>query len=204
MLFAHIGDLIYVHGSRGSRALRVLGAGAPACLTITVVDGLVLARSAFEHSANYASLMILGSFEMVRDPHEKQLALEAVIERLVPGRWSEVRAPNAKELRATTVLSIGLAEVSVKLRSGPPDDDNSADAERMTWAGVLPVDTHWGAPVPSPGLRVGVPLAKSIEGLAAAPSAVTTRCPLIGDEPQLAADSQERRAALLLPAEPEA
>ena len=202
MLFAHIGERMYVHGSRGSRALQVLGAGAPACLTVSIVDGIVLARSAFEHTANYASLMVLGNFEVVSDPDEKLRALEAFIERLVPGRWSEVRAPNAKELRATTVLFIGLQEFSVKLRCGPPDDDDSPDADGLTWAGVLPLHTHLGAPLPSPGLRGGIPLAQSIQDLAVAPSAVTTHCPLIGGEPQLAADSEERRAALLVSSEP--
>ena len=166
------------------------------------MDGIVLARSAFEHTANYASLMVLGNFEVVSDPDEKLRALEAFIERLVPGRWSEVRAPNAKELRATTVLFIGLQEFSVKLRCGPPDDDDSPDADGLTWAGVLPLHTHLGAPLPSPGLRGGIPLAQSIQDLAVAPSAVTTHCPLIGGEPQLAADSEERRAALLVSSEP--
>jgi uncharacterized protein len=162
MLAARVGDDVCVHGSKASRALRVLAAGVPACLTATHLRGLVLARSAYEHSANYESAMILGRFRPIEDEADRVAALEAFTEKLVPGRWSEVRPPKASELRATAILALPIEEASVKLRSGPPDDDESADAALETWAGVLPVVSTFGTPVPSPGLRVGVPLASSV------------------------------------------
>jgi hypothetical protein len=145
--------------------MRALAEGAPACVTVTVVRGLVLARSAFEHSANYESVVALGRFRLIEDADAKLAALEAVIDRLVPGRWREVRPPNAKELRATLVLSMPLDEASAKVRSGPPDDDGSPDADLDVWAGVVPIETSFGAPLASPGLRPEIALAASVAGL---------------------------------------
>jgi uncharacterized protein len=164
MLFARIGDALYIHSSSASRLVRRLSAGASACVTVTRLRGLVLARSAFEHSANYESAMIFGSFAVLGDDTERLRALEAFTEKLLPGRWSEVRAPSTKELKASAILALdlGRSEASVKVRSGPPDDDDSPDAARDTWAGVLPVITFFGRPEPSPGLRQGIPESPSI------------------------------------------
>lgn len=161
-LHARLGDEVYVHGSTASRMLRTLAEGARACLTVTTLHGLVLARSAFEHSANYESAVILGSFRLVEDPDERLVGFEAFTEKLLPGRWDEVRGPNRKELKATQILAIPIDEASAKVRTGPPSDDDSEDAALDTWAGVLPITTTLGEPQPSPGLREGIPLAGSV------------------------------------------
>ena len=167
MLHARVGDSIYLHGSTASRAVRTLGGGAPACLTVTIVDGLVLARSVFQHSANYESVIVFGRFTPVDDEGERLAALEAFTDKLLPGRWSEVRSPSPQELKATAVLALPIAEASVKRRSGPPDDDDTADAAIETWAGVIPLVTSVGVPVDSPGLRSGIPLSPSVVRLLA-------------------------------------
>ena len=133
--------------------MRTLAAGAPACLTVTLVHGLVLARSAFEHSANYESAVLFGRFEEVDDPDDRIAAYEAFTEKLLPGRWAEIRPPNRKELKATMILALTIDEASAKVRTGPPDDDDTPDAELDTWAGVVPIVTRYGPPEPSPGLR---------------------------------------------------
>ena len=168
-LHARVGDVVYVHGSAASRALRTLGAGAPACLTVTVVDGLVLARSAFEHSVNYRSVLLLGSLRLIDDPDEKATALEAFTERLLPGRWAEVRRPSPKELAATSILAMPVDEASAKIRSGPPEDGDGPDGALPVWAGTVPIATGWGRPVPDPSLRPGIPLAPSVQALLADP-----------------------------------
>jgi uncharacterized protein len=160
-LHARVGD-VYIHGSTASRTLRALMAGADACLTVTVLRGLVLARSAFEHSANYDSVVLLGRFRRVEDEDARLAALAAFTNKLLPGRWDEVRQPSRKELKATTILSMSIEEASVKTRSGPPDDDDSPDAELDTWAGVVPFVTAFGDPEPSPGLRPGIGLTPSV------------------------------------------
>lgn len=165
MLYAYVGGTIYVHGSRASRALRVLSGGAPACVTVTLVHGLVLARSAFEHSANYESVIAFGRFAAVDEPSERLAALEAFTEKLLPGRWSEVRPPSSKELKATTILALEIEEAAAKVRFGPPDDDGSADAALDVWAGEVPLSTSFGTPIASPGLRGGIPLAASVRRL---------------------------------------
>jgi len=165
MLYARIGDRVYVHGSSASRAMRALAGGAAACLTVTIVDGLVAARSAFEHSANYESVMVFGTFTPVSDPDERLAALEGFTEKLLPGRWSEVRGPNAKELKATSIAAMPIDQASAKRRSGPPDDDDGPDAAIDTWAGVLPIVTSYGTPVPSPGLRDGIEVSPSLRRL---------------------------------------
>jgi nitroimidazol reductase NimA-like FMN-containing flavoprotein (pyridoxamine 5'-phosphate oxidase superfamily) len=161
MLHARVDDGVYIHGSSASRALRVLSTGVPACVTVTVLDGVVLARSAFEHSANYRSAVILGRFERVEEAKKRLAALEAFTNKLLPGRWSEVRGPTRKELRATAILRMPIEEASVKARAGPPSDDGSADAELTTWAGVIPILTSYGRPERSPGLKAGIPLPQS-------------------------------------------
>jgi nitroimidazol reductase NimA-like FMN-containing flavoprotein (pyridoxamine 5'-phosphate oxidase superfamily) len=165
MLYAHFGDRIYIHGSTASRAIRALADGAAACVTVTIVHGLVLARSAYEHSANYEAVMAFGAFELIDDEAERLAAFEAFTERLLPGRWEEARQPNAQELKATAILAMEIDEASAKIRTGPPDDDESPDAERNVWAGVVPIVSSFGTPVPSPGLRPGIPLSPSVREL---------------------------------------
>jgi len=151
-LHARVGDVLYLHGSTGARGMRAArGAGLDVCVTVTLVDGLVLARSAFNHSVNYRSVVALGTATVVDDPEEKSVALDALVDAVVPGRSSESRPATPKELAATTVLRLPLEEVSVKVRSGPPIDDEE-DLGLPHWAGVLPLATVPGAPVPAPEL----------------------------------------------------
>jgi nitroimidazol reductase NimA-like FMN-containing flavoprotein (pyridoxamine 5'-phosphate oxidase superfamily) len=165
MLVARVGDKLYIHGSRASRALRTLADGAAACVTVTIVDGLVLARSVFEHSANYESVMAFGRFTPVAGAPERLAALEAFTEKLLPGRWGEVRGPSRRELKGTAILAMPIVEASAKRRARPPDDDHSADAATAVWAGVIPIVTSYGVPVASPGLQADVPLAESVRRL---------------------------------------
>ena len=160
-LHARRGDEVLVHGSAASRMLRTLEAGAEVCLTATRIDGLVLARSAFHHSVNYRSVVVLGRARMLQDRDEKAAALEAFTERLVPGRWEHIRWPSAKELKATKVFSLPLDEASAKLRGGPPGDDDE-DYAMDTWAGVVPLTVTPGAPEPDPLLRDGIPLPEHV------------------------------------------
>jgi hypothetical protein len=132
-------ETLYVHGSPASRMFRALGKGADVCVTVTLVDGLVLARSAFHHSMNYRSVVIFGKATVVEDAAAKREALRVFTEHVAPGRWQEVRQPSEKELNATTVLALPLEEVSAKVRTGPPIDDEEDYALRV-WAGVLPLD----------------------------------------------------------------
>lgn len=157
-LHARVGDLVYVHGSAASRTLRTLAGGIPACLTVTLLDGLVLARSVFEHTVNYRSVVVVGTASPVAAPDEKLRALEAFSEQALPGRWEDARKPTTRELRATAVLSLPLDEASAKVRSRPPDDGESPDAELDVWAGVLPLVLRALEPVPDPLLRPGIPL----------------------------------------------
>jgi nitroimidazol reductase NimA-like FMN-containing flavoprotein (pyridoxamine 5'-phosphate oxidase superfamily) len=154
-LYARAGDVVYVHGSAASRMLRALAGGILACLTVTLVDGLVLARSAFHHSVNYRSVVIQGTALPVTEPAEKERALEAFTEHVVRGRWANVRQPAARELRATAVLRLPIDEASAKARTGPPLDDEP-DYELDVWAGVLPLRVEASAPEPDPRLRPGV------------------------------------------------
>jgi uncharacterized protein len=165
MLYARTGDRVLVHGSTASRTMRTLASGAPACLTVTTVRGLVLARSAFEHSANYESVVLFGRFEEVKGPADRLAAFEAFTEKLLPGRWDEVRQPNRKELKATLILALTIDEASAKVRTGPPDDDDSEDAALDTWAGVIPIATVFGPPEPSPGLRPEIEPGASVRRL---------------------------------------
>jgi hypothetical protein len=157
-LHARAGEIVYVHGSAASRTLRDLAAGVPACLTVTLLDGLVLARSVFEHTVNYRSVVVLGTARPVLEPKEKLRALEAFTERVVPGRWADARRPTARELRATAILWLPLDEASAKVRARPPDDGDSPDAELDVWAGVVPLELRPLTPVPDPSLRPGIPV----------------------------------------------
>jgi nitroimidazol reductase NimA-like FMN-containing flavoprotein (pyridoxamine 5'-phosphate oxidase superfamily) len=154
-LHARHGDVVYFHGSVASRTLRALAAGAPACLTVSLLDGLVLARSAMHHSANYRSAMLLGNARSVEDHAEKLAAAEAIVEHIVPGRWREVRPPTDNELKATAILAMPIEEASAKVRSGPPLDDEE-DYALPAWAGVLPLLTRAGPPLPDPRLGDGI------------------------------------------------
>jgi hypothetical protein len=137
-IHARVDDRIYVHGSAASRMLRTLAEGASVCLTATLLDGLVLARSAFHHSMNYRSVVVLGKAQVVVDPSEKLMALRAIVEHVARGRWDEVRTPNEKEMKATSVLRLPLTEASAKVRTGMPVDDEE-DFALPVWAGVLPL-----------------------------------------------------------------
>ncbi len=153
-----IGESLYIHGSTASRMVRALGAGGEVCVTVTLVDGLVLGRSAFNHTMNYRSLVIVGRAEPVDDPTAKLAALEACMERIAPRRWSQVRPPSAKEMKATRVLAVPIGEASAKVNSGPPVDE-VADLARPVWAGVVPLRQAAGTPQPCPRLdpRIAVP-----------------------------------------------
>lgn len=157
-LHARLGDRLYVHGSSASRALRALREGIPACATVTLLDGIVLARSVFEHSVNYRSVVVLGTATPVTDREEKNAALEAFTDKLLPGRWADARPPTPRELKATGVLWLPLDEASAKIRTGGPDDADTADGDLDVWAGVIPLRTAAGAPVADPGLRPGIPV----------------------------------------------
>ena len=154
-LHARVGDTVYLHGSAASRMIRTLGAGTPACLTVTLIDGIVLARSAFHHSMNYRSVVVLGQARVVSDPDEMLRALQAFTEGIVPGRWDEVRPPNPKELKGTRVLAMTLDEASAKARTGPPVDDDE-DYAIGAWAGVIPMKLAADAPVDDPRLDAGI------------------------------------------------
>jgi len=140
------GDVLYIHGSAASRMLRNLDQGVPVCITVTLLDGLVLARSVFNHSMNYRSVVILGTARLVDDPAEKLAALRALSEHILPQRWDDSRQPNEKELKATSVLRIPIEEFSAKVRVGPPIDDEE-DYSFPTWAGVIPLEMKTGAPI---------------------------------------------------------
>jgi uncharacterized protein len=144
--FARVEDVIYIHGSAASRMLRELSKGVEVCVTVTILDGLVLARSAFHHSMNYRSVVVLGNAELVTDETEKLTALEALTDHFVPDRWNDVRPPTTLEMKATSVLKLPLTEASAKIRTGPPIDDD-ADYALEVWAGVIPITVHKGEPI---------------------------------------------------------
>ncbi|MEU2612796.1 pyridoxamine 5'-phosphate oxidase family protein [Micromonospora sp. NPDC007271] len=153
--YARDGNRVLVHGSTGSRLFRHLAAGAPACLTVTLLDGLVLARSAFESSMNYRCAMVLGSLAVLNGD-DKLAGLERLSEHLLPGRWAQVRPPSPKELAATLLLALPLDECSLKISAGPPDDPED-DLDRPVWAGVVPIMENYGIPQPDPRLRHDLP-----------------------------------------------
>ena len=157
-LHARVGDEVYVHGSSASRTLRMLADGIAACLTVTLLDGIVFARSVFEHSMNYRSVVVLGTAVPVDEADEKLVALEAFTEKLLPGRWAEARPPTRKELKATSILRLPVDEASAKIRDGGPDDGDTPDAELDVWAGHLPLVVRALPPVPDPSLLPGIPV----------------------------------------------
>ena len=154
-IHARVGDRVYLHGSAASRMLGTLRGGIPACLTVTLLDGLVLARAVFSHSMNYRSVIVLGTATEVTHPDEKMAALEAIVEHVVPGRWADARLPSDNDMRATRVLRMPLDEASAKIRNGPPKDA-SDDLGLGIWAGVIPLTLVPGAPIPDPALAAGI------------------------------------------------
>ncbi|MER6049829.1 pyridoxamine 5'-phosphate oxidase family protein [Streptomyces sp. NPDC001793] len=160
-LYGRVGDRLYVHGSTGSRPLRMAGGqsadpGLPVCVTVTHVDGLVLAKSAFHHSVNYRSVVVHGTAHQVTDQSEKTAALDALVDHVLPGRAADSRPANAKELAATAVLRLDLREVSAKIRTGGPNDEPE-DLALPHWTGVLPVSPAFGTPIPADDLAPGIP-----------------------------------------------
>jgi uncharacterized protein len=155
--YGRLDDTVYVHGSTGAGWLRIAD-GAPVCLTVTHLDGIVYARSVFHHSMNYRSAVVHGPARLVTDPAEKLAALRAIVEQLSPGSWEHAREPDRRELAATAVFALDLAEASVKVRTGPPSDDEEDVAAGGRWAGVLPVRTVFGVPEPCPVLPADAPV----------------------------------------------
>lgn len=153
--YARVGATLYVHGSAASRMLHALAGGIPVCVTVTLLDGLVLARSAFHHSMNYRSVVVLGTARLVSEPGEKARALDAIVQHLVPGRAPDVRGASEAESKATSVLALAIEEASVKVRSGPPLEDPE-DMGLGCWAGVIPLALRAGVPVADPALPAGI------------------------------------------------
>jgi nitroimidazol reductase NimA-like FMN-containing flavoprotein (pyridoxamine 5'-phosphate oxidase superfamily) len=149
--YGRSGSTLYVHGSSASRMLRTLAAGVEVCVTVTLLDGLVLSRSAFHHSMNYRSVVLFGTATLVESSEEKTEALRVISEQIVPGRWKDVRWPTEQELKPTKVLALPISEASAKVRTGPPEDEE-ADYALNVWAGVLPLSVQPGTPVPDPRL----------------------------------------------------
>jgi nitroimidazol reductase NimA-like FMN-containing flavoprotein (pyridoxamine 5'-phosphate oxidase superfamily) len=156
-------DTLYLHGSVASQSLNTIGT---VCVTITLADGLVLARSVFEHTINYRSAMIYGQPTLVTSPAQKLAGLRCIAEHLAPGQWDYAREPSRKELAATRLLALSLEEASVKVRTGPPDDGHSPDAALGLWAGELPLATIWQQPIPDPALPPGIPVPAHIRSRA--------------------------------------
>jgi uncharacterized protein len=154
-MYARVDDSLYFHGSAASRMLLGASSGMPVCITVTMLDGLVLARSVFHHSMNYRSVVILGTARLVTDDAEKMRALRAIAEQIVRGRWDDARQPTEQEMRATTVLALPISEASAKIRTGPPKDEKE-DYALPVWAGVLPLCTMAGAPEPDPALPAAI------------------------------------------------
>jgi uncharacterized protein len=163
-LHARVDDEVFIHGSAASRMIRALATGVEACLTVTLVDGLVLARSAFHHSVNYRSVVLYGTATPVTEPEDKERVLEAFTEKLVPGRWPEVRWPTRKELKATAALKLPIVEGSAKVRTGPPIDDDE-DYALDAWAGVVPIRTEMLEPEPDPLLRKSISTPEHVRAL---------------------------------------
>jgi nitroimidazol reductase NimA-like FMN-containing flavoprotein (pyridoxamine 5'-phosphate oxidase superfamily) len=161
MAYARVGDTMYVHGSTASRMMRALKTGDAVCVTVTLIDGIVLARSAFNMSMNYRAVVVHGHARLVTDPEERMTAFRAIMDHYVPGHWDEVRAPNDQELRQTLVTALPLDEASAKVSTGPPDDEE-ADLELRVWAGEIPIRTVAGTPVPDANVQAGVEAPASV------------------------------------------
>jgi len=160
-IHARAGNTLYLHGSHVSRMMRSAG-GRDVCVAVTIVDGIVAARSAFHHSLNYRSVVVFGVPRDVTDPDERTAAFEAITEHVLPGRWDEARRPNDKENKGTKLLAIDIDEASAKVRTGPPGDDDE-DMDLDIWAGVIPIQMTSGPPITAPDLKPGVPVPPSVE-----------------------------------------
>jgi nitroimidazol reductase NimA-like FMN-containing flavoprotein (pyridoxamine 5'-phosphate oxidase superfamily) len=158
-IHARLGDTLYLHGSHASRMMRSI-VDEEICVTATIVDGIVAARSAFHHSMNYRSVVVFGRPRVVDDADERMLAFRAVTEHVLPGRWDEARQPNEKENNGTKLLAITIDQASAKIRSGPPGDDDE-DLALDIWAGVIPLTVAAGEPISAPDLKAGIPVARS-------------------------------------------
>jgi len=159
--YGRVGETLYLHGSAASRMLRTLSEGIPVCVTATLIDGLVLARSSFHHSVNYRSVVILGTARLVDEPAEKMEALRLFTEHIMKGRWDQIRQPSEQELKGTTVLALPLEEVSAKLRTGGPVDDEE-DYKLPIWAGVLPLPVAPAAPIADARLASGIEVPENV------------------------------------------
>ncbi len=164
MVFVRVGDSIYLHGSTRARMLAGMVAGHPVCATVTQLDGLILARSAFHHSVNYRSVAIIGSGRAVEDEARALVALEALTEKIAPGRWPTIRAPSPKEMKATLVVELPIDEVSAKVRTGPPLDD-AEDLALDIWAGEIPIQTSYLSAIADPTLRDGIEMPDHVAAL---------------------------------------
>ena len=162
-MYVRDGDRVVVHGSAASRMTRTVGTGAPVCLTVTLLDGVVFARTANNHSMNYRSAVLLGTAEAITEPVAKLAAMRALVERIAPGRWDRVREPDEKEMRSTTILSLPIDEASAKVRTGPPLDDGD-DLTLPVWAGVVPLRLAASSPVDDPALTNGLTPADDVAG----------------------------------------
>ncbi|WP_409359881.1 pyridoxamine 5'-phosphate oxidase family protein [Klenkia taihuensis] len=165
------GETLYLHGSSGAASLRAAAGGVPVCFTVTLVDGIVYARSAFHHSMNHRSAVVQGTARLVTDPEERLHGLAVLTEHLAPGSWDHSRRPDRKELAATAVLALDLTEASVKIRTGPPGEDerdlvDQGAGPAADWAGVLPLRTVWGEPEPCPLLPAGTPVPERVSSRA--------------------------------------
>jgi nitroimidazol reductase NimA-like FMN-containing flavoprotein (pyridoxamine 5'-phosphate oxidase superfamily) len=163
-----VGDHLYFHGSRSNRMLRAMTGPAGACVTATTYSGLVLARSVFNHTVCYRTAVVFGHPEVLTDPQERSRALSHLVDHVLPGRSAEAREPSTRELALTTVVRMRIEEASAKVETGPPEDD-AADVELPVWAGVVPLTTRWGAPVPAPDGPRGLSVPPSVRGLYRAP-----------------------------------
>ena len=163
-IHARVGDVLYLHGSHASRMMRTT-VDAQVCVTVTIVDGIVAARSAFHHSLNYRSTMVFGTPRVVTDRKERMVAFAAITNHVIPGRWEEARQPSEKEDKGTRLLAIDITEASGKVRTGPPGDDDE-DMNSGIWAGVIPLTVTVGEPIPAPDLEDGVAIAPSVSRLA--------------------------------------
>ena len=168
-LHARRGDEILLHGSSASRLMNHAAAGHPLCITVTHVDGLVLARAVFNHSVNYRSAVLFGRGRLLADEVEKMAALRDFTERLLPGRWDDVRLPTPTEMKATSIVAVAIDSASAKMRSGPPGDDEE-DYSRHTWAGVLPLSVQYGPFQPDPRLAGNIPVPDYLRNLTAGDS----------------------------------
>jgi nitroimidazol reductase NimA-like FMN-containing flavoprotein (pyridoxamine 5'-phosphate oxidase superfamily) len=162
-LHARVGDVLYLHGSAASRMMKRLAEGVQCCVTVTLVDGVVLARAVFDQSINYRSVVVLGQARLVDEPTEKLTALEALTDQLVPGRWADTKPPTRQQLKATSILALPLDEASAKIRGGPPGNyPEDAEEWAATWTGVIPITQAVGTPIPAPDLPKGVKVPKPV------------------------------------------